>query len=77
MSYGPMEAEKKSLVFRRSIYVTKDIKAGDMLTSENLRCVRPGMGLPPKYYDLLIGRRVNQDVRKGTPMSLNFVFLCT
>lgn len=77
VSYGPTEAEKKSLVFRRSIYVAKDIKAGDILTSENLRCVRPGMGLPPKYYNLLIGRRVNQDVKKGTPMSLDFVFLDT
>ena len=75
VSYGPTEAEKKSLLFRRSIYIARDIKAGDMLTSENLRCVRPGMGLQPKYYDLLIGRRVNQDVKKGTPMSLDFVFL--
>lgn len=75
VSYGPTEAEKKSVLFRRSIYVAKDIEAGDMLTSENLRCVRPGMGLSPKYYDLLIGRRVNQDVKKGTPMSLDFVFL--
>ena len=68
VTYGPSEAEKKSLVFRRSVYVAKDLKAGDMLTLENLRCVRPGMGLSPKYYDMLLGRRINRDAKKGTPM---------
>jgi len=68
ISYGPSEAENKSLVFRRSIYIARDLKAGDVLTRENLRCVRPAMGLPPKYYDMLLGRRVIQDVKKGTPM---------
>ena len=73
VTYGPSEAEKKSMVFRRSIYVADDLKAGDVLTRENLRCVRPGMGLPPKYFDLLLGRRVNQDVKKGTPMGWGLV----
>jgi N-acetylneuraminate synthase len=68
VAYGPSEAEKKSLVFRRSIYVARDVKAGDVLTRDNLRCVRPGLGLPPKYYDVLLGRHVNQDIRAGTPM---------
>ena len=67
--YGPVGAERKSSVFRRSLYVAHDLKKGDMLTPDNLRCVRPGFGLPPKFYDLLLGRRVNQDVRKGTPMA--------
>lgn len=69
VSYGITEAEKPSLVFRRSIYIAQDLKAGDVLAPANLRCVRPGMGLPPKYYDMLLGRSVNQDVEKGTPMS--------
>ena len=73
ISYGPNEAEKKSLQFRRSIYIAQDLKAGDVFTRENLRCVRPGMGLPPKYYDMLLGRRVNQDVKKGTPMGWGLV----
>ncbi len=73
VSYGPGEAEKKSLVFRRSIYIARDLKAGDMLTPENLRCVRPGLGLPPKYYDMLLGRRGNQDVKKGTPMGWGLI----
>lgn len=68
ISYGPTQAEKKSLVFRRSIYVSQDMKAGEVFTPENLRCVRPGLGVSPKFYDLFLGRRVNQDVKKGTPM---------
>jgi N-acetylneuraminate synthase len=67
--YGPTEAEKKSLVFRRSIYIAKPVKAGDVLTSDNLRCVRPGLGLPPRYYEQLLGRKVSHDAPAGTPMS--------
>jgi len=66
IKYGPTEAEKASMKFRRSIYFAKDIKDGDVLTPENLRCIRPGMGLPPKYYETLIGRKLNMDVKKGT-----------
>lgn len=73
VSYGPTEAEKKSLVYRRSIYVALDLKAGDALTVENMRCVRPGKGLPPKHYEELLGRRVNRDVKKGTPMAWGLV----
>ena len=73
ISYGPGDAEKKSLIFRRSIYIAADLKAGDVLTDKNLRCVRPGLGLPPKFYDELLGRRVNQDVKKGTPMAWTLV----
>jgi N-acetylneuraminate synthase len=73
ISYGPTEGEKKSLVFRRSIYVTQDMKAGELLTPDNLRCIRPGMGLPPKYFNILLGRRVNQDVKKGTPFEFELI----
>jgi N-acetylneuraminate synthase len=68
VSYGPSEADMRSITFRQSIYISEDVKAGEALTTENLRCVRPGMGLPPKYFDMLLGRRVNRDVKKGTPM---------
>lgn len=68
VSYGPTEAEKKSLLFRRSVYIAQDVRAGEVLTTANLRCVRPGLGLSPKYYDMLLGRRVNADAKKGTPM---------
>lgn len=73
VSYGCSEAESGSLAFRRSIYIARDIKAGDVLTEENMRCVRPGRGLPPKYYEQLLGRKINRDVSKGTPMSWNLV----
>jgi len=66
--YGPTEAEKISLGYRRSIYVSEDLKPGDVLTRENLRRIRPGKGLSPKYYDMLLGRQVKQAVKKGTPM---------
>ena len=69
ISYGANNAEKNSKIFRRSIYISEDTKKGDVLTAKNLRCVRPGMGLSPKYFDILIGKRVNQDIKKGTPMS--------
>lgn len=68
VTYGPVEAEKNSLVYRRSIYVAQDIRAGEVLTAENMRRVRPGMGLAPKHYDKLLGRKVKRDVKKGTPM---------
>lgn len=67
--YGPSEAEKPSMKFRRSLYIAKDMKAGEKLTKDNLRSVRPGMGLPPKFLDHLLGMKVITDVSAGTPMS--------
>lgn len=67
--YGRTAAEEKSLVFRRSLYIAEDMKAGEVLNARNLRAIRPGLGLPPKHYDELLGRRVGRDVRRGTPMS--------
>ena len=67
--YGGTEAEEKSKVFRRSLYIAEDMKADDVLNKNNLRIIRPGYGLPPKFYDTLIGKKVNQDIMKGTPIS--------
>lgn len=67
--YGISSAEKGSLVFRRSLYIAKDMRHGEVLTPENLRAIRPGSGLPPKYYETLLGKRVNRDVARGTPAS--------
>ncbi|MCF8185737.1 MAG: pseudaminic acid synthase [Sulfuritalea sp.] len=66
VSYGTTEAEKKSIVFRRSLYVVQDIKAGDVLTKENVRAIRPGLGLPTKYLDVVLGKKLKQDVKRGT-----------
>ena len=67
--YGPTEAEQNAVRRRRSIYIAEDLMAGDILNSTNLRRIRPGLGLPPKYYDMVLGKTVSQDVKKGTPMS--------
>ena len=71
INYGPTEAEKPSLVYRRSLYISKNMKKGEKFTKENLRIIRPGMGLPPKYFDLILGKKVKKDVCKGTPVSWN------
>lgn len=68
VSYGSTEEEKKSLQFRRSLYVVKDLKSGDVLTEENVRAIRPGLGLPPKYLEQVLGRRVGKDVKRGTAL---------
>lgn len=73
VAYGPSHAEQKSLQFRRSLYVVADIQAGDVLTVENVRAIRPGFGLPPKYMSLVLGRRVTRAVRRGTPVSWNLI----
>jgi len=66
--YGPTEQEKKSLIFRRSLYIVKDIKKGDKITNENVRSIRPGFGLPPKEIDRLLGKKVGKYLKKGTPL---------
>jgi len=71
--YGPTEAERGSIQFRRSLYVAQDMRAGDVFTDENLRIVRPGLGLAPKHYDEFIGRRVTRDTPKGTPVAWDLV----
>jgi pseudaminic acid synthase len=69
VSYGPTAAERKSLGFRRSLYVVQDMKAGEQFTIYNLRAIRPGNGLQPKYYTQILGRCVKEDVKRGTPLS--------
>lgn len=69
VSYGETEAEKSSLAYRRSLYIVCDMAAGERLTRDNVRAIRPGSGLPPKYLDEVLGRRVSRDVKKGTPVA--------
>jgi pseudaminic acid synthase len=73
VSYGATEVEKKSIVFRRSLYVVQDMKAGDVLTNENVRAIRPGLGLPIKYLDVVLGRSIRQDVKRGTGLNWNLL----
>lgn len=69
VSYGPTGAEQASLQFRRSLYVARDMKEGELFTRENLRIVRPGLGLAPSHFDLLLGKPVSRDVRRGTAVT--------
>jgi N-acetylneuraminate synthase len=72
-SYGPTEAEKKSLIYRRSIYIAEDAKAGEKLTPRNLRVVRPGKGLHPRFYERLLGKTLVRDVSRGTPFDWDLI----
>lgn len=69
VSYGRTKDEEGSVKFRRSIYVTEDIKAGEVFTKDNVRTIRPGYGLPPKYLDKVLGKKAKKDITKGTPLS--------
>jgi len=73
VTYGPTKVEKKSLIFRRSLYIAADMKAGEILTKKNLRIIRPGLGLPPKYYKKLLGMKVVKNVKKGSPISWDLI----
>ncbi len=73
VAYGPSQAELGSRVFRRSLYVIRDLRAGEVLTREHLKALRPGYGLPPKYIEVLLGKRVKRDVAKGTPVRWDLI----
>ncbi|MFA9458942.1 pseudaminic acid synthase [Halalkalibacter sp. AB-rgal2] len=69
--YGPTTAEKPSLKHRRSLYFAEDLKVGETLTTKNVRAIRPGLGLPTKYLDFVMGKCVRQAVKKGQPVSFD------
>lgn len=67
--YGCSSQEQSNYSFRKSIFVSQDMKKGDILTEDNIRVVRPGYGMNPKYYNSILGRMVNRDIKHGTPLS--------
>lgn len=71
--YGVSDQESKSRVFRRSLFVVKDIQAGETFTSEHIRSIRPGYGLPPKFMHSIIGKKAAKDIKSGTPLSWELV----
>jgi len=73
VKYGPTDAEQKSLKYRRSLYIVRDIAAGEIFTPENVRAIRPGLGLPPKHLELVLGRVSHHAVKRGTPLDWNMV----
>ncbi len=73
VQYGVQKAEEKSRLFKRSVYAAQDIKAGETLTKENIRVIRPGLGLAPKHYDELLGKSAATDIKAGTPFTWDMV----
>lgn len=69
VTYSMSEKEKKSLQFRRSIYVSSDVKKGEIFSNENLKIIRPGFGLEPKFLDLVVGKKALKDLERGTALS--------
>jgi pseudaminic acid synthase len=73
VDYTLTEKQAKGRDFSRSLYIAENIKEGEIFTDKNLRSVRPGFGLHPKYFNEIIGKKSNQDLEKGTPMKLNYI----
>jgi pseudaminic acid synthase len=73
VQYGVQKAEEKSRLFKRSVYAAKDITAGDAFTKENIRVIRPGLGLAPKHYDALLGKPAATNIKAGTPLTWDMV----
>lgn len=71
--FGATDSEKGNLAFRRSIFVVRDIAAGEALTPENIRIIRPSDGLAPKYYDAVIGRCAAMELKRGTPLQMEMI----
>jgi pseudaminic acid synthase len=71
--YEATEREAASRVFRRSLFVVRDVEAGEVFTDENVRSIRPGHGLPPKYLEDVLGRRAARDIDGGTPLKWDLV----
>ena len=73
VKYGPTKEEYKSLKYRRSLYVSKDVNKGEVISKKNIRNIRPGLGLELKYTNLVLGRKFNKKVKKGTPLSWKII----
>ena len=73
IQYGIQAAEEKSLFFKRSIYASRDIKKGELLSPENMKIIRPAKGLAPKFWDIVIGKKAQVDIAIGTPLSLDIL----
>lgn len=75
VDYGRKSSEQGNVKFRRSLYFVKDLAAGEVITPDSIRSVRPGFGAPPKYMEMLIGKKTRQAVQKNTPVDLNQIEL--
>jgi len=72
-SYGSGERESENIIFRRSLFVVEDIKAGEQLTIKNVRCIRPGYGLAPKFLPEILCQKASKDIERGTPLTRDLI----
>lgn len=73
VKYGASKQEESSVVFRRSIFCVEDIKKGEQITEKNIRIIRPGYGLKPKFYPEVMGQTALQDIKRGTPLKMEMI----
>ena len=73
VNYNTVACESTDIINRRSVFVVQDIREGELLTKDNVRIIRPGYGLKPKYYDEVIGQRALQDIKRGTPLCFELI----
>lgn len=73
VAYGPAKQEEGSIVFRRSLFAVKDIKAGECFSEENIRSIRPGYGIKPKHYHEILGKKATQDIKRGQPLNFEMI----
>lgn len=73
VSYGILEEERKSLTFKRSIYIIEDMKSGDIFNTNNIRIIRPGLGIAPSFFETILGKTINRDSRKGTALTFDLI----
>lgn len=71
VKYGILKEEEKSLTFKRSIYIIKDLIAGEVLTEENIKIIRPGLGIAPKYFEQMLGKTIKKDAKRGTALTFD------
>ena len=70
--YGISKSERSSIIFKRSIYASKDIKAGEIFTKNNIKVIRPNLGLNPKYFKKILGKKAKKNISIATPMKINY-----
>ena len=73
VQYNAGKIESENIVFRRSLFIVEDVKKGERLTRKNVRCIRPGYGLPPKFLPKVLGKKAKKDIQRGTPLRLSLI----
>ena len=73
IQYGTTRQEAENIAFRRSVFCIRDLKKGETLTEENIKIIRPGYGLKPKYFQEVLGQTALRDIKRGTPLQMDMI----